>query len=69
MVRGALMASEDSKSKNGKLLIIIVLIVLVGVILLQSKVVQTLDKEYSADVAKKSILPNASEWDDSWYKA
>lgn len=69
MVRGGLMASEDSKSKNGKLLIIIVLVVLVGVILLQSKVVQTLDKEYSADVSKKSILPNASEWDDSWSKA
>lgn len=63
------MTDEKAKSKNGKLLVLVVLIILVGVILLQSRVVQSLDKEYSASAQKKSLLPNASEWDESWAQA
>lgn len=60
------MTKKSQFSEKGKVILLLVLLILVGVILLQSSVVQDLNKEYSNKSEKKSLLPDASDWDESW---
>lgn len=63
------MTNAKQPSGNGKFILLVVLLILVGVIFLQSSVFQGFNKEYSVKSEKKSILPQASDWDESWANA
>ncbi|MBZ0186067.1 MAG: hypothetical protein K8F91_07395 [Candidatus Obscuribacterales bacterium] len=60
------MSTKQPIWKNGKIILSVLTFLLIGAIVFQSIIAQPLFKKYGENPEKNSVVPNSSDWEESW---